>query len=537
MTRELRRELRSLDNRIDETGDPSFADSDIDLITDGLSADEPKTRKRAVRVLKSAPAEIVPYDRLQEALTQVIERAIDTEDNSARRAAEMASRVIAEQHIDTDFVDDTITDLGERMLAEHNARLRTGGAVLIDLALFGSEYQPDNTVVDNLLEHIAASELLIESFDRRLDAVQPAYLALSKLDDTHADDIADCVERGSFDEYLHAHHDDTRKVAAQVLESIAAAKSETVASYSLDLALRLRDDNETVVLFAGKALNQVAKATDVDVLRPLTQVVDQALPASDPPAFAGILDPLTTIMREDPAWVTELPLDELSSYRSLETVQTEPPLRSKLASILGHYAKHRDQHIIDESFPEFVIETATTDWDDDAYSPNHPQLGLGLGTALRADPDRFVPVTLEHASQLALNDVDAVVEETLLSPLVQSAISDARSLEDLDDEVWELTDQSNERTAYRVVLVAFRHAFEQSAAAREAALALIADDQAPRERRALAAEAFAVSVTSDLDPESEFAAGLTAAGEALSDSSTEYLNQLGDYILNQEFTD
>jgi hypothetical protein len=495
MTRDIRRELRSIRKDVDNADDPSFDDGDIATVVDGLTSDDGRTRSSAARTLHESPSEIVPGETLRDPLVETVEAGIEDEGKQARRAAEKASRVLGEYQLETRTVDDELTALAERMVEVRNPFLRTGGAALLGPALVVGEVDVGEDVIASLSEHITMSELLVESFERKLDNLQPVFLVFTEVDDAHSEAVADSIETAAIETYLHTHHENARGVTARLLRSVAATEPETVAQYTLDLILRLRDDASQAALHAGRALAELADEQGVAPLRPTTQILPQALETTDPDALTGVVELLVTVVEADPEWTTDLPVERVSDLQTSDAVADRPRLRSKLAATLGRYAKSRDRSVIGEGFPEFVLGTVTVDPAEDASLPNPPQLGLGLADALTAAPTTFVPATLAAGSGSVQNDLEDLAD---LSPLA-SFFGALASKVTTDGEA-DPSDELPLPEAYLLVALGFEQAIEADEAVAAELQSVATDETADRDARRLAAEMAFVSVGDDLDP-------------------------------------
>jgi hypothetical protein len=229
MTGEIRRGFRSIRKDVDNADGPSSDDGDIATPVDGLTSDDGRTRSSAARTLHESPSEIVPGEALRDPLVKTVKASIGDEGKQARRAAEKAPRVLGECRLKTRTVDDELTALAERIVKVRNPFLRTGGAALFGPALVVGGYDVDADVIDALGDHVMMSELLVESFERKLDNLQPTFLVFTEVDDMHSGAVADSVETAAIEECLHTHHENSRSVTARLLWSAVSTEPDTVA--------------------------------------------------------------------------------------------------------------------------------------------------------------------------------------------------------------------------------------------------------------------------------------------------------------------
>ena len=523
MTRDLGRDLRSIRKRVDDADDPALDDDDVATITDGLTSDDGRTRSSATRTLHESPSEIIPGERLRDPLVETVEAGFEDDGKRSRRATERASRLLAEHQLETATVDDELPGLAERMIEVQNPFLRTGGAALLGPALVVGDHDVSGDVVDGLTQHILMSELLVDSFERKVDNVQPAFLVLAEVADTHPDAVVDGVEAAAIEEYLHTHHENARSVTAKLLRSVAETEPDAATEYSLDLALRLRDDAPQAALHAGKALAELADERDVDLVRPTTQILPQALGTDDTSALMGILELLATTVQADPDWTTALPMEQVHDLQTDDAVADRPRLRSKLAAILGRYAAHREPSVVDEDFPAFVVGTVTVDPAEDASLPNPPQLGLGLANTLTAAPTTLVPATLAAGSEFVRGDLGDLGD---LSPL--ASFFGALASEVTEDGEADPGDELPLPEAYLLVALGFERAIETDEAVLAELQSVATDGAADSDVPRLAAEMAFVSTDGDLDPST--ATRLATFGGSLADADDPYLREVGERI-------
>lgn len=522
MTRDIRRELRSIRRAVDDADDPALDDDDVETITHGLTSDDGRTRNSAARALQQTPMEVVPGGTLRDPLVEAITASFDDDGKRSRRAAEQASRVLAEHQLQTETVDDDLVDLAERMLGVRNPFLRTGGAAMLGPALVVGEYDVGEDVVDDLTEHITMTELLTESFERRVDNLKPAFLVLAEADAGHSGAVAGGIQSAATEEYLHTHYGNARSITAKLLRSVADTEPDVVAEYSLDLVLRLRDDAPQTALNAGKALAELADERGIDLLRPTTQVLPRALATDDPGALTGVLEVLVTVVEADPEWTTELPIERVRDLQTDEAIADRPRIRSKVTTILGQYANKRDPSVVDEGFPEFVFGTVTREPAAEASFPNHPQIGSGLSDALTAAPETLVPATLAAGSEFAQGDFEGLTD---LSPHASLLESFAAEVTDGADGEF---DEATLPDAYLLALLAFSHAIEADEAVVAELRSVATDDSADLDTRHMAAEVALASTTGGL--EDPTASRLAALGESLADADDPFLRDIGARI-------
>lgn len=495
MTRELRGDLRSLKSRIEDGDALPLDETAATTVREGLTADAAKTRGQAVRLLRALPDdEVAAVQPFLDDLAGVLEEAIDDPEDRERRNAETAAQVVSTLGVrDPDAVEG-LAPLGKRLIEAGGPNRRTAGATLLSPLVLRDRVTLEADLIDALAQHVFLTDQLVDEFTRRVDCISPALFLLGSAAEDHGERIVMGISGATLDEYIAAPFDKVRDPTVRLLAELAGTEPAFVERYCLELTTRLRDDNHQVVLKAGDALATLADERGVEVLRPITHVLPEALEHDDPPALAGTLTALERAAEARPDWLGSLPLEAVDELRDREVVADEVPLRARIVAILGHAAAGAAADgatppvAADPSLVAFATETVAVSEDPQRVFAQLAQLRDGLAAAATADPEAFVPALAAAGADAPVPDDDLASMFETVADLLARAIDDGSVFDEAG-----ATEPGDGLLRAVLVTSALAEATGRGPTVRSRCLAAAADADRPTRERLVLGTALAVT--------------------------------------------
>ncbi|MFC4248709.1 hypothetical protein ACFOZ7_17550 [Natribaculum luteum] len=529
MSRAVRRELRTIDDRLSERGDGQFTDDELQVISGALTDSDPRTQGRAITLLDDEDVDesSLPLERLKPDLASVIKTGIDADDVRPKRNAERATRVLTSGDGDDHELVADLSHLGESMLQVADPRLRTGGATLLAPVTTFGEYIPGADEVEAMADHVALSVTYLDGFERQIDAIAPASLTLAHAPEEHMDLIPPRLEPIDLGPFLTGPHAKGRTMVAELLRSLAGSEPEVVSDYTLELTTRLDDEEPLVAQLASVALVELADETENDALRPAVHVLPSALDHDEERIIEAAFRVADAIADAIPRELDRLPIERVEAIARETDPKTKPQLRARSVRVIGARATATESAALAESATSIAYETLTAADPTDLLASLVP-LQNGLRDALLAAPTDAAGAIPTDASWPQVADLGPELPLVQMREIIEDSEPDLLGV-DAPDPSTSDDDRSSPTPAlltYWTTGYAVREAIVTDETVLDAVAAFVTDGEQPTPRRRLLAGALGVLQVLERTEETTLDR-IRSVGDELEEADDDSLSRVG----------